>query len=162
MGFETFGIEPSGEMFALYQVFLAAALGALIGVERSIAGKNAGMRTYALVSMGSCLLTVVSVLVAPRYLGIGDVDPFRIAAAIVMGIGFIGTGLVIHREAHPVGLTTAAGIWVAAAIGIATGFQLYLLSINTAILTLFIFTALAWVERRIESSFHRKENFLTE
>ena len=72
-------------MSAVWQILLAALLGALIGVERSIAGKNAGMRTYALVAMGSCLLTALSVLVAPRYLGIGDVDPFRIAAAIVMG-----------------------------------------------------------------------------
>lgn len=152
------GVEsliPGGEIGALYQLSIAALLGALIGVERSIAGKNAGMRTYALVSMGSALLTSLTVLVAPRYLGIGDVDPFRIAAAIIMGIGFIGTGLVIHKENHPIGLTTAAGVWVAAAIGIAVGFDLYLLAINATILTLFIFTALAWVERKIEKRFSR-------
>lgn len=148
-------LNAGGEIGALYQVLVAALLGALIGVERSIAGKNAGMRTYALVSMGACLLTALSVLVAPRYLGIGDVDPFRIAAAIVMGIGFIGTGLVIHKESHPIGLTTAAGVWVAAAIGIAVGFNLYLLALNATILTLFIFTALAWVERKIEGRFSK-------
>ncbi|HEY4511187.1 MAG TPA: MgtC/SapB family protein [Candidatus Paceibacterota bacterium] len=151
-----FGFEGGAtEMTAVWQILLALILGACIGLERSVAGKNAGMRTYALVSMGSCLLTSLTVLVAPRYLGIGDVDPFRIAAAIVMGIGFIGTGLVIHKGEHPVGLTTAAGIWVTAAIGITVGFELYLLAINAAILTLFIFTVLSFVETKLEKKFAR-------
>lgn len=150
-------LEGVSEISAVYQILVAALLGALIGLERSMAGKDAGMRTYALVSMGACLLTALSVLVAPRYLGIGDVDPFRIAAAIVMGIGFIGTGLVIQRGSHPIGLTSAAGVWVSASIGIAVGFGLYLLAINATILTLFIFMGLSFVERKLEQRFGRSE-----
>lgn len=148
-------LQGVSELSAAWQILLAAFLGSLIGIERSVAGKHAGMRTYALVAMGSCLLTVVGILVAPRYLGIGDVDPFRIAAAIIMGIGFIGTGLVVHKGEHPTGLTTAAGVWVCAAIGISVGFGLYLLAINATALTLFIFAGLDWVEDKAEKLFSR-------
>ena len=79
----------------------------------------------------------------------------QFSIAIVMGIGFIGTGLVLHKGEHSIGLTTAAGVWVCAAIGIAVGFELYLLAINATLLTLFIFAGLDWFENRVERLFRR-------
>ena len=140
------------EATAVIQLIVASALGGLIGLERSVFGKQAGMRTYALVALASCVLTVMSVLVSSSYIGLTSFDPLRVAAAIVMGIGFIGTGIVVHREgSNPMGVTTTAGIWVAAAIGISVGFRLYILAIATAILTLIIFTAFSRVERAIQN-----------
>jgi putative Mg2+ transporter-C (MgtC) family protein len=113
---------------------LAAALGAGMGYQRERAGKAAGMRTLILVSSGAALFTLVSIY------GFGDVgvDISRVAAGVVVGVGFIGAGVILRgeREEQVAGLTTAATIWVTAAIGLAAGAGLYLVSvIATAIIT---------------------------
>ena len=144
------------ELIAVVQLFIATVLGALIGIERSVAGKHAGMRTYALVALGSCLFTLAGELLSANYFG-GALDPSRIAASVVMGIGFIGTGLVVMRDtAHPVGLTTAAGIWVAAGVGVAVAFGFYIIAVGATVLALLIFRTLASVEEKIEEKFGRR------
>jgi putative Mg2+ transporter-C (MgtC) family protein len=138
------------------QLFLALLLGALIGIERTAAGKTAGMRTFSLVSMGSCLFILVSQMSLSTF-AVGQVfDPTRLAAGVVTGIGFIGAGLIIFHDNKLKGLTTAAGLWVSCGIGMAVGFQLYAISISATILTLFSFTAMWVLERRIIDDTHSK------
>lgn len=130
------------------RLITAVGLGALLGVERAFARKTAGTRTYALVSLGSALFVLVGQIIAASYAaaGLTTVDPSRIASQIVVGIGFLGTGLIIFRRTKLQGLTTAAGLWVAAAIGMAVGFGLYKIAVFATLLTLFVFTVLWFVE----------------
>ncbi len=109
------------------RILMAAALGATIGYQRERAGKSAGLRTVVLVCVGAALFTMASIY------GFGAVaDPSRVAAGIVIGIGFLGAGAIMRREGgHIEGLTTAATIWVMAAIGLATGAGLYIISVIT-------------------------------
>ena len=118
------------------RLLLAAALGAIIGYQRERAGKPAGLRTHILICIGAALFTVGSLY----GFGVGA-DPSRIAAGIVAGIGFIGAGAIIRREGGIVeGLTTAATIWAVAAIGLAAGAGLYLVSaVTTAVISIVLF-----------------------
>ena len=104
------------------RLILAAALGAVIGYEREIQGKPAGLRTHILVSLASCLVTLVSILEFPE-------DPVRLLAQIIPGVGFIGAGSIIASGEKVTGLTTATGIFVTSAIGIAVGTGNYVLAI---------------------------------
>ena len=128
----------------------AAVLGGFLGLERTIAGKVAGLRTYALVSLGSALFISVSDLVVARSGGPAIVDPLRVASQVVLGIGFLGAGLIVFRESRVSGLTTAAGLWVAAGIGLTTGFGFYFLAIFVTLLTLAVFTVLWLIEKNIK------------
>ena len=122
------------ELEMALRLLLAAALGAIIGYQRERAGKPAGLRTHMLISIGSALFTVASVSGFT-----GTVDPTRIAAGIVTGIGFLGAGAILHREGGIVaGLTTAATIWVSAAIGLAAGAGLYVISAVTTALVMIV------------------------
>ena len=140
--------EETIEVFK--NLLLAAALGSLLGVERVFAHKMAGVRTYALVSLGAALFIVISTTITPLYIGMTNFDPLRMAAHIITGIGFLGAGLVIFRDAHIKGLTTAAGLWVAAGIGIASGFGLQAIALFATLITLFLFTAMWFFERGIK------------
>lgn len=148
-------IFPANNIGILTQLLVAMLLGMLLGAERTIAGKSAGMRTYALISMGSALFIIISTTVSSTYLGVVNFDPLRVTAAIITGIGFIGAGIIIFRETTLRGLTTAAGMWIAAGVGVAIGFQLYLLAIFAAVLTLFVFTAMWFVEEHFEERLQR-------
>lgn len=133
------------------QLFLATFLGAVIGLEREIKRKEAGLRTYSLVTLGTCLFTMVTFALIDLY---GDkagiiLDPSRIIQAIAIGIGFIGAGVIFRQSGGILGLTTAAGLWVAAAIGIAIGAKLYFLAIFTTFLTVFILSAFGLLEEKI-------------
>lgn len=130
------------------QLLTALVLGMLIGTERTLAGKTAGLRTYGLVAMGSCLFIVVS-LGLKDSLGISSSDITRVVAGIITGIGFLGAGVIILRDQTLVGLTTAAGLWVASGIGVAVGFQLYEIALYTTLLTLLTFTAFWFIERSV-------------
>ena len=136
-------------------MLLAVFLGALIGVEREIAHKSAGMRTNALVALGSALFTIAPVLLSGP-----AIDPTRIAAQVVTGVGFLGAGLIIFDQSHAKvkGLTTAAGVWVAAAIGMIVGFGLYEVSVWATILTILEFAILWPIEQRFVKRFSREEN----
>lgn len=131
----------------IFKLLLAALLGALIGLEREYKKKGAGLKTYSLVCLGSCLFTVLSfewLRVFSPQTGI-NIDPTRIVQAIATGIGFIGAGIIFQQGEGVIGLTTAAGLWVTAAIGIAAGVGFYYLAIFSSILTvaiLFIFAIL--------------------
>ena len=115
-------------MEGFLRILLAGGLGALIGLQREIDGKPAGIRTYGLVAIGAATFTAAGIL------GFGAGDPSsRIVAQIITGIGFLGAGTILHLKDRVLGLTTAAGLWVAAALGIAVGSGLYLIGIGTAI-----------------------------
>ena len=133
----------------LVRLVVALLLGGLVGVERTMAGKTAGMRTYALVAMGSALFVLISQIVSAQFVDLTSFDPLRMASQILVGIGFIGAGLVFHnnRDMRTSGLTSAAGLWVAAGVGMAVGFGLYSLALIAALLTLLIFTILWYVEK---------------
>jgi len=114
----------------ILRLFLAAALGAGIGYQRERVGKAAGLRTHILIALGAALFTEVSIFGFS-----GTVDPSRVAAGVVVGVGFIGGGVIFRGEESVAGLTTAATIWVTAAIGLATGAGLYSISIIAALIT---------------------------
>lgn len=130
------------------QLLLAVALGGVIGIEREIAHKSAGLRTHAVVALGSALFTIVSQSLSGPY-----IDPTRIAAQIVTGIGFLGAGLIVFDKSKVKGLTTAAGVWTASAIGMAVGFRLYAVAIFAAVLTVLVFVILWPVENRFVKKF---------
>jgi putative Mg2+ transporter-C (MgtC) family protein len=121
---------------AILRFLLAVALGAGIGYQRERAGKAAGMRTIILVSAGAALFTLVSVYGFDAE----GVDISRVAAGVVVGVGFIGAGVIFRgrQEEEVAGLTTAATIWVAAAIGLAAGAGMYLISVIAAAVILII------------------------
>ena len=149
-----FAFDPT--LFTIFfQLTLASALGLIIGAERSIAGKSAGMRTFALVSLGACLFTVISILITTEYFGKVNFDPMRVPAAIITGIGFIGAGLIMFRQNLMRGLTTGAGMWIAAGVGMGVGFGLYAIATYTTVLTLFIFTAVWFIEAKLKVHFGR-------
>ncbi len=122
------------ELEMILRLLLAVALGAIIGYQRERAGKSAGLRTHILICTGAALFTVASLY------GFGAAaDPARIAAGIVAGIGFLGAGAIIRREEGVVaGLTTAATIWAVAAIGLAAGAGLYIVSVVTTTVILIV------------------------
>ncbi len=139
---------------------VALLLGMLIGIERVWAHKTAGIRTYALVSMGSALFVIISEMMAQAYsLGSGF-DPSRIASQVVVGVGFIGAGLIFTKDSKLVGITTATGLWVSAGIGMASGFGLYNIAIIATILTLFVFVVLWFLEARLKKTELYKEQSL--
>jgi len=134
------------------QISIATVLGFIVGVERTMANKMAGMRTYGLISMGSALFVIISKLAGIQYAAFGGANPVMIASEVVVGIGFIGGGLIVVHGTQVKGITTAAGIWVAAGIGMAVGFELYSIAVFTTFLTLLVFSVMWEVEERIKKS----------
>jgi len=132
------------EFFA--RLFMAVILGGLIGLERQLAGKTAGLRTFSLVSLGSALLTIISIILSEKNLPYFSIA--IIPANIVTGIGFIGAGIIIFRGLHPRGITTAAGLWVSSAVGMAIGFGLYFIAVFTTLLTILIFVIFWFFEEK--------------
>jgi len=133
----------------LYQLLLAVGLGAAIGLEREFQGKPAGLRTYALVALGACLFTIISIDGFTAFATNGNFDPARIASNVVVGIGFLGGGLIFLKGGTVRGLTTAAGLWVSAAIGVAVGVELYWVAIFATATSLVILIILKWFEHYI-------------
>lgn len=123
----------------IFRLILSATLGMIVGFERERAHKPAGLRTHMLVCLGSCLFTLVSLEFS--------IDPARIAAGIVTGIGFIGAGAILAERDRIVGITTAASLWVTAAIGLAAGVGNYILAIVASLLTLLILFSRAIFKR---------------
>lgn len=125
----------------------ATFLGAVIGLEREVHGKEAGFRTYSIVCLGSALVMVVSMQVFEIYRDVTTaVDPSRIAAQVVSGVGFLGAGAIIRFNQGVKGLTTAAGIWVAAGIGLACGLGQYFAAAVTTGLVLLILVVFSRVD----------------
>lgn len=124
------------------RLVLAGVFGGLVGMEREIRGRQAGFRTYLLVCLGSALVMLVSTEFAihkwtPQTANQGvniNVDPARIAYSVMTGVGFLGAGVIVHNKGAVHGLTTAAGLWCVAAMGLAIGFGMYLLSVLATVL----------------------------
>jgi len=138
-------------LIILEQLTLSLFLGALIGLERKLAQKPAGLRTYALVSLGATIFTIISETMALKYSGMTgfSFDPSRIISQIVVGIGFVGAGVIIYHRSKIHGITTAASLWVTAAIGAAIGFKLYNLATIATCLVLIVLIVLYFIENRI-------------
>ena len=133
------------------QLLLAAILGLAIGTERSVvAQQRAGMRTFALVSLGACAFVIAGQHIDLQYLGVVNFDPSRTAAAVVQGVGFVCAGLIFMRNDSVHGITTAAGLWVSAAIGTLVAFQMYSVAVFAAALTLGIFFAMWYFEQMVK------------
>lgn len=125
-----------GSLVIILRILVSAILSGLIGLEREIKEREAGLRTHILVSVGSTLFMLTSINIGLAYSHAGRVDPSRIASGVVTGIGFLGAGAIIRYGTSIRGLTTAASIWVVAAIGIAVGAGMYWAGIVTTIVVL--------------------------
>lgn len=133
---------------AITKLVLSLVLGATIGIERRRKGQIAGLRTFALISMGATLAMLISIYIPQEYLGLKNGDPGRIAAQVVSGVGFLGAGAIIQMKGSVRGLTTAAGIWMTACIGLAVGAGMYLISVITTLLIIFILVNIERIEQR--------------
>ena len=133
---------------AVVKLLLSMTLGAIIGMERRRKGQIAGLRTFALISMGATLAMLISIYIPQVYLGLKNGDPGRIAAQVVSGVGFLGAGAIIQMKGSVRGLTTAAGIWMTACIGLAVGAGMYLISIIATLLIIFILVNIERLEQR--------------
>jgi putative Mg2+ transporter-C (MgtC) family protein len=141
----------------LFRLVLAAVLSGIIGFEREFHGRAAGFRTHILLCIGSTLVMLTSMHIFDVYYGRVSVDPARIAAGVITGIGFLGAGTIMHSRSSVRGLTTAASLWVVAGLGLAVGSGMYFGSIVTTVLTvitLFFFS-------RLEHSMIRKDWYRT-
>ncbi len=149
MSFDIFQLQP------FLQLLLAAFLGALIGLEREYKRKEAGLKTFSLVSFGACFFTTVAVYISSQshLASVIQIDPTRVIQAVAIGIGFIGSGLIIHQKGQVEGLTTAAALWAVAAIGIGVGVKLYFLAILGTFLIVGILAGFRLIEERL---FHKK------
>lgn len=132
----------------LIRLLLAAGIGALLGAEREMRHKSAGFRTNILIAVGACVFTIVG-------LSFPSGDPSRVTAQIVTGVGFLGAGAILHSGNSVHGMTTAATIWVNAALGAAAGLGHYRLALMSAALTLAVLLILAPIERTIEQTIAR-------
>lgn len=149
-------MDPSVNLIgATFKLLLSLLLGSIIGLERRRKGQIAGMRTFSLICMGATLAMLVSIYIPQEYLGLKNGDPGRIAAQVISGIGFLGAGAIIQMKGSVKGLTTAAGIWMTAAIGLAVGAGMYAVSIIAVLFILFI---LAFAERYEQSLFKAGES----
>lgn len=128
---------------------LSVILGGLIGLERQLHRRTAGLRTHILVCLGSCLIMLTSLYVFDIYKNAVPLDPARIAAGVITGIGFLGAGAIIRDREGIKGLTTAASLWVVAGIGLAVGCGFYSAGIFSAVLALVVLFFLRYVERII-------------
>ena len=149
------------------RLFLAAALGAFLGFEREIHGRPAGIRTYLILSLGSALIMVISEYLLLRFQGVPpgaivQVDPGRIAAQAVTGIGFLGAGVIMRSKDSVKGLTTAACVWVACAIGLAIGAGFYVFGALVTLLTVFSLVAIKAFERRLPKDWYKEINVISE
>lgn len=145
-------MDPTSVMFL--KLILAVVLGGLIGTERALLAKQyAGTRTFGLVALGASLFVIIGNYVNVAFISTADIQPTFIAAAIITGIGFLGGGLIVFRGDSLHGVTTAAGLWMTAGIGMAVGFGLFELSVFATLMVLILFTGMWYVENRFKHWF---------
>ena len=121
------------QLGTLLDLLLSVILGFVIGFERKNRAKEAGIRTHAIVCAGSALMMIIS-----KYAFTGDADTARVAAQIVAGVGFLGAGMIVYKKREITGLTTAAGIWATAGVGMACGGRLYIVAVGATLLIVLI------------------------
>ena len=133
---------------------LAAILGGVLGLEREMRGQDAGLRTHILVSLGACCFTLASIFIEVPLAASGGSDGTRgdisrIASQVVVGIGFLGAGVILRHGGQVKGLTTAANLWLTASVGLAAGLGFYLASVTTMAIALLCLVGLRPLERAI-------------
>ena len=142
---------PVGNMFlVLIALCLSAILCGVIGIEREIRGRSAGLRTHLLVGIGSCIIMIISIYGFPAIFG-DKRDVARLAAQIITGVGFLGAGAIIHHNSGIKGLTTAGTIWIVMAIGIACGSFNFIIAIGATIIIMFVLTTVRKLEVKLGS-----------
>ena len=151
----------NSDFYITVSIRLCAAifLASLFGIERELTGKVAGLRTHILVCAGACVFTLLSLYGFRMHIteGLSGVnDPARIGAQIITGIGFIGAGTIMRNGSNILGITTAATLWMAAAIGMACGCGLYSIAFFATILTLFVLILIRQFEKRFLSDYLKK------
>ena len=134
-----------------FQLFLAMVLGGVVGLERELRKKEAGLRTHALVSLGAALFTIIALetfgaLAASEG---ARLDLGNVIGAVAIGLGFMGGGIIFVQSSHVVGLTTAAGVWVAGAVGVAVGAGFFATAIFATLLLLIVLSVLGGIERKV-------------
>lgn len=137
-------VSIESQFDVVLRLIVALVLGMAIGIEREYHGHPAGVRTMAMVSLGSCLFTAAGMFVMPGH----ATDPTRIAAQVVTGIGFLGAGAIFRADAGVRGLTTAAAVWVVAAVGMTVGFGLFVLAAGATLIVLIGLTLVRPLEQR--------------
>jgi len=143
-------VDALSNLEILERVMVSLIAGAVIGLEREWKNKPAGVRTYALVSEGSALFMIASLLLNAEVSAAGGFsDPSRIASTVVQGVGFIAGGVIFTQRARVTGLTTAAGLWVAAAVGLAAGAGFYILALIGVVTSLFALVPMRWFEQEL-------------
>lgn len=135
---------------------LSVILSGLVGIERTVKGRAAGFRTHILVCVGSTLIMLTGLHLFHQYQGVTQMDPARLAAQVVSGVGFLGAGTIIHFRDSIRGLTTAASVWASAGIGLAVGSGFYVGAVTTTLLVLMALLILARLEHQVESSKRNK------
>jgi putative Mg2+ transporter-C (MgtC) family protein len=145
---EAINADDINAISSVYKLMLSLLLGALVGYERKKRGQSAGVRTFSLIAMGAALSMILSVYVPQQFSYLRG-DATRIAAQVVSGIGFLGAGAIIQMKGSVRGLTTAAGIWMVAAIGMAVGAGMYVISLIATFLIYFILVQLERIEHRV-------------
>lgn len=129
------------------RLFLAALLGGLVGLDRENKKRAAGLRTHVLVSLGSALVMIMSVYIFEEYQGLTNLDPARLGAQVISGIGFLGAGTIIKQGTSVKGLTTAASLWAVACIGLAAGIGFYVGAILTGTIVFITLVLLSKFEK---------------
>lgn len=129
-----------------FKLLFALILGGLIGLERQVMGKAAGLRTHILISLGSAIFTVLSLFLSQKS---PIADPSRIPAMVLSGIGFIGAGAIIQARGHIQGLTTAASLWATSAVGMSCGFGYITVGLLSTLFILFVLHGLSFLEAKI-------------
>ena len=146
---------PIGNFFlVIIALVLSALLCGLIGIERELRGRSAGLRTHLLVGLGSCIVMIISIYGFPAIAPNRDVA--RLAAQVITGVGFLGAGAIIHNNSGIKGLTTAGTIWIVMAIGIACGSFNFLIAILTSMIIMFVLVSI----RRFEVKINHKKPFV--
>ncbi len=131
------------------KLIVITLLAGVVGLDRELRGKPAGVKTHILVGIGSTVFTIVSIYFYTEFNGKAVVDPSRIAAQVVTGIGFLGAGTIIQSGGSVIGLTTAASLWSIAAIGIAVGTGMYYLAAVTTGIIMFVFLSMNFLSHKL-------------
>jgi putative Mg2+ transporter-C (MgtC) family protein len=146
IGMEQF-FAQNGEV--ILNLVVAVGLGLMVGAERLLVHKDAGMKTHALVSLGSAVFVMISEALVQKYIDLPGLNPTMIPGQIIVGIGFLGAGSIMIYGSQLRGLTTAGGLWVTAGIGMAAGFGFYSMAIIITILVLLVLTMVNIIEKPI-------------
>ena len=139
----------------ILKISMAIVLCGIIGAEREMRHKGAGLRTHVLVGLGSALIVITSIHLFDQYNGIAAIDPTRMITGIIQGVGFLCAGTIIRGSSQISGLTTAATLWIASCIGIAVGAGHYTAAIFASLTVFFILTGTRIIERKIHKMFKK-------